>query len=108
MIRSVIIESTIFSKAPCYYRDCASAPTSWGVRQRFCRAAERQLYRQHLVVSGLVGGHNRARERLSASVPLGRFGTPAEVAALYVYLLSDEPAFVTGAELVLEGGLTAQ
>jgi len=50
----------------------------------------------------------RARERLSASVPLGRFGTPAEVAALCVYLLSDESAFVTGAELVLDGGLTAQ
>jgi NAD(P)-dependent dehydrogenase (short-subunit alcohol dehydrogenase family) len=50
----------------------------------------------------------RARERLSASVPLGRFGTPAEVAALCVYLLSDESAFVTGAELALDGGLTAQ
>jgi NAD(P)-dependent dehydrogenase (short-subunit alcohol dehydrogenase family) len=59
-------------------------------------------------VSGLVGGHNRARDRLSASAPLGRFGTPAEVAALCVYLLSDESAFVTGAELVLDGGLTAQ
>jgi 3(or 17)beta-hydroxysteroid dehydrogenase len=50
----------------------------------------------------------RARERLSASVPLGRFGTPAEVAELCVYLLGDESAFVTGAEFVLDGGLTAQ
>jgi 3(or 17)beta-hydroxysteroid dehydrogenase len=50
----------------------------------------------------------RARERLSASVPLGRFGTPAEVAELCVYLLADESAFVTGAEFVLDGGLTAQ
>ena len=50
----------------------------------------------------------RARERLSAAVPLGRFGTPAEVAELCVYLLSDESAFVTGAEFVLDGGLTAQ
>jgi NAD(P)-dependent dehydrogenase (short-subunit alcohol dehydrogenase family) len=50
----------------------------------------------------------RARERLAASVPLGRFGTPAEVAALCVYLLSNESAFVTGAEFVLDGGLTAQ
>src|SRR5215813_148704 len=40
----------------------------------------------------------RAREKLSASVPLGRFGTPAEVAELAVYLLSEESAFVTGAE----------
>jgi 3(or 17)beta-hydroxysteroid dehydrogenase len=49
-----------------------------------------------------------ARERMAAMVPLGRFGTPAEVAALCVYLLSDESAFVTGAELTLDGGLTAQ
>jgi 3(or 17)beta-hydroxysteroid dehydrogenase len=49
-----------------------------------------------------------ARERLSATVPLGRFGTPAEAADLCVYLLSDESAFVTGAEFVLDGGLTAQ
>jgi len=49
-----------------------------------------------------------ARERLAASVPLGRFGTPAEVAALCVYLLCGESAFVTGAEFVLDGGLTAQ
>jgi NAD(P)-dependent dehydrogenase (short-subunit alcohol dehydrogenase family) len=50
----------------------------------------------------------RARERLSASVPLGRFGTPSEVAELCLYLLGDESAFVTGAEFVLDGGLTAQ
>jgi 3(or 17)beta-hydroxysteroid dehydrogenase len=50
----------------------------------------------------------RAREKLAASVPLGRFGTPAEVAELAVYLLSGESAFVTGAEFVLDGGLTAQ
>jgi len=50
----------------------------------------------------------RAREKLAGSVPLGRFGTPAEVAEMCVYLLSEESAFVTGAEFVLDGGLTAQ
>jgi 3(or 17)beta-hydroxysteroid dehydrogenase len=49
-----------------------------------------------------------ARDRMTAMVPLGRFGTPAEVAGLCVYLLADESAFVTGAELTLDGGLTAQ
>src|SRR5438270_4047255 len=43
----------------------------------------------------------RARERMKQDVPLGRFGSPAEVADLCVYLLSNESAFVTGAELVL-------
>jgi 3(or 17)beta-hydroxysteroid dehydrogenase len=50
----------------------------------------------------------RARERMTAEVPLGRFGRPAEVAQMCVYLLSAESAFVTGAEFVIDGGLTAK
>jgi NAD(P)-dependent dehydrogenase (short-subunit alcohol dehydrogenase family) len=50
----------------------------------------------------------RARERMMRDIPLGRMGTPAEAAALCVYLLSDESGFVTGAEFVLDGGLTAR
>lgn len=50
----------------------------------------------------------RARARMTADVPLGRFGRPAEVADMCVYLLSDEAAFVTGAEFVIDGGLTAK
>jgi NAD(P)-dependent dehydrogenase (short-subunit alcohol dehydrogenase family) len=49
-----------------------------------------------------------ARERMTADVPLGRFGRPAEVADMCVYLLCDESAFVTGAEFVIDGGLTAK
>jgi NAD(P)-dependent dehydrogenase (short-subunit alcohol dehydrogenase family) len=49
----------------------------------------------------------RAREKMAHAVPLRRLGTPAEVAELCVYLLSDEAAFVTGAEFVIDGGLTA-
>jgi NAD(P)-dependent dehydrogenase (short-subunit alcohol dehydrogenase family) len=49
-----------------------------------------------------------ARARITRDIPLGRLGTPAEVAALCVYLLSDESSFVTGAELAIDGGLTAR
>ena len=49
-----------------------------------------------------------ARSRLTRDIPLGRFGTPGEVADLCVYLLSDESRFVTGAEFVIDGGLTAR
>ncbi len=48
------------------------------------------------------------RNALLAQVPLGRPAEPREIADLIVYLLSDESAFVTGAELVIDGGLTAQ
>lgn len=49
-----------------------------------------------------------ARGQLTRDIPLGRLGEPAEVAEMCVYLLSDESAFVTGAEFIIDGGLTAR
>jgi 3(or 17)beta-hydroxysteroid dehydrogenase len=46
-------------------------------------------------------------EGMKAMVPLGRLGTPEELAAMAVYLVSDEARFVTGAEFVFDGGYTA-
>jgi NAD(P)-dependent dehydrogenase (short-subunit alcohol dehydrogenase family) len=50
----------------------------------------------------------RAMEKFAAAIPLGRLGRREEVAALCVYLLSDEAGFVTGADYPIDGGLTAQ
>ena len=47
------------------------------------------------------------RAKLQAGVPLGRNARPEEVAAMIAYLASDEAAFVTGAEFVIDGGVTA-
>src|SRR5262245_39306263 len=47
-----------------------------------------------------------AKGRLAAT-PLGRFGTPADIAAGCLYLASDEASWVTGSELVIDGGMTA-
>jgi 3-oxoacyl-[acyl-carrier protein] reductase len=46
-------------------------------------------------------------DRLSSWYPLGRVGEPADVASAAVFLLSDEAAFINGAVLVVDGGLTA-
>ena len=43
-------------------------------------------------------------EKMVAAVPMGRLGTPAEVASAIVWLLSDEAAYVTGALLDVAGG----
>jgi len=45
-------------------------------------------------------------KRLEAT-PLGRFGTPSDIAAGCLYLASDEASWVTGSELVIDGGMTA-
>ena len=41
-------------------------------------------------------------------IPLGRVGTPEEIAYGVLYLASDEASFVTGSELIIDGGRTAQ
>lgn len=43
----------------------------------------------------------------TARIPLGRVGTPWDVAKAVVFLLSDDAAFVTGTELVVDGGMAA-
>ncbi len=55
-----------------------------------------------------VKSRDAARERMTADVPLARFAQPEEVANLAVFLLSDESAFITGAEIPIDGGLTAR
>jgi 2-keto-3-deoxy-L-fuconate dehydrogenase len=53
-----------------------------------------------------AGGLEQARSGFVARQPLGRLGTPDEIAALAVYLASDESAFTTGTIHVIDGGWT--
>jgi cyclopentanol dehydrogenase len=48
------------------------------------------------------------RQLMVSRIPLGRYGEPDEVAYGVLYLASDEAAYVTGSELVIDGGWTAQ
>ena len=48
-----------------------------------------------------------ARERAARRTPLGRIGTPRDIADGFVYLASDEASWITGTALVIDGGLTA-
>jgi NAD(P)-dependent dehydrogenase (short-subunit alcohol dehydrogenase family) len=47
-----------------------------------------------------------AKQRIAAT-PLGRYGVPRDIAMGCLYLASDEAAWITGSELVIDGGVTA-
>ena len=52
-------------------------------------------------------GKDEAEAKLARQVPLGRIGKPEDIAQAAVYLVSDESRFMTGAELRLDGGISA-
>jgi NAD(P)-dependent dehydrogenase (short-subunit alcohol dehydrogenase family) len=51
---------------------------------------------------------NEMREMLVMAHPLGRLGVPAEIADAILFLAADESRFMTGAELVVDGGYLAR
>ena len=53
-------------------------------------------------------GEEQNREAAIARTPLGRIGTPEDIAYGVLFLASDESSFMTGSELVIDGGSTAQ
>lgn len=53
------------------------------------------------------GGEKAAYGALAEGTPLGRFAEPEEIAAGILYLSSDEASYVTGTDLVIDGGFTA-
>ncbi len=59
-------------------------------------------------IAGTLGEAETIKAKLAKRQPLGRLAAPEEVAQAALYLASDEAAYMTGAELVLDGGFTAQ
>jgi NAD(P)-dependent dehydrogenase (short-subunit alcohol dehydrogenase family) len=63
------------------------------------------------ILDGFVGAdmtRDQMKEKLGRQVPTGSVGEPDDVAWAAVYLCSDEAKFVTGAELYIDGGISAQ
>ena len=58
------------------------------------------------ITSGLAD-EQFATDYVRKNVPLGRIGRPEDVAAAYAFLASDDAAFITGAEIVVDGGQMA-
>jgi NAD(P)-dependent dehydrogenase (short-subunit alcohol dehydrogenase family) len=78
------------------------------------REGARHGIRANSVVPGLMdtpmgraaSAARGARERIAATVPLGRQGSAWDVAHATVFLLSEEGGYITGHALVVDGGLT--
>jgi NAD(P)-dependent dehydrogenase (short-subunit alcohol dehydrogenase family) len=60
------------------------------------------------MIDRFTGGNKEALEQMNAMAPIGRMGTPEEVADAVLWLCSEGSSFVTGHPLVVDGGLTSQ
>jgi cyclopentanol dehydrogenase len=60
------------------------------------------------MIHGIWQGDERSREESIARTALGRVGTVEDIAYGAMFLASDESSFMTGSELVMDGGITAQ
>ena len=95
----------------------AYAATKWAIRgMTKCAAMELgpKEIRVNSVHPGMIDtpmtrvhGGDAAMEYGASKVPLRRVGTPADIAPVYVFLASDESAYVNGAEIAVDGGVTS-
>lgn len=116
---SIINISSGAGIAPAPGTSAAYAATKGGVRL-FTKATAVQHARDNIRCNSvhpgpidtpmIRGAHRDAQwaETLLGRVPLGRLGTSEDIAYGVLYLASDESSFVTGSELVIDGGRTAQ
>ncbi|MEX2373931.1 MAG: glucose 1-dehydrogenase [Dehalococcoidia bacterium] len=72
------------------------------------RVRSREATAEAMAARDLQYPQARTVEELEAMHPLGRVGTPEEIADVVAYLASPQSSFITGAAIVADGGLTAQ
>ena len=78
------------------------------VHPGFVRTPLLEIGMQRWVDQGLAEKAQDLIDGLDAATPLGRIAEPSEIAAAIAFLASDDASYVTGAELAVDGGWTAQ
>jgi NAD(P)-dependent dehydrogenase (short-subunit alcohol dehydrogenase family) len=78
------------------------------VHPGFIRTPMTENAAQRIAQSGGAASGTAVIDGMVALTPMGRIGTPEDIAAGVAFLISDDAAFMTGAELVIDGGYTAQ
>ena len=98
----------------------AAYPASKGALRIFSKAAAIQYAKENIRVNSIHPGfidtpqsvgleHDpKERKKLIAKTPLGWIATPEHIAWGALFLASDESSYITGTELVMDGGITAQ
>ena len=86
----------------------------------FNRALALELAPEGITVNGISPGvcdteinaplmqNPELRAQFLGKIPIGRFGQPQEIAKLALYLCAEQSGFVTGTDIVIDGGWTAQ
>jgi NAD(P)-dependent dehydrogenase (short-subunit alcohol dehydrogenase family) len=86
----------------------------------FNRALALELAAEKITVNGISPGvcdteintplmqNPELRAQFLAKIPVGRFGEPSEIAKLALYLCSEDAGFITGTDVLIDGGWTAQ
>jgi glucose 1-dehydrogenase len=70
--------------------------------------AEHKIRVVSVAPGAIATERNKEADALTAEIPLGRAGSPEEVAALVSFLVSDEAAYVTGTSMLIDGGMAEQ
>ncbi len=80
-----------------------------GIRVNTVNPAPVETRMMRSLEEGLApGAAPRAREAITATIPLKRYGTPAEVARLMLFLASDDSRYCTGGVYMVDGGISAR